>query len=234
VHFSIPVTKFRLPQDTGLTKYRLDATLIENGGVVDQASFAFEIGPGKWFELEVSPEQKKKGPGFATNMVPGRIFWCEPTKPNATETQLILHYKSKVEGRAPLSAGSRPGVSPRITLRAIREGNEYVVRGPALDEIAAEAEFSWRHMIMMLITGIEEAANIDPGESGRQKDAEIKARRQATELMQVGVENIEFRLRPDGDTLRLTVKGKATSTIPNEEPQASEADVEVVGQAEKK
>lgn len=231
---TIPVEKFRLPEDVGLVKYRFQATLRENNVTVDQAAFTFEIGPGKWFEMEVTREMKKQGPGFAVAMIPKRIFWCEPVNPNATETQVTLHYALGAEGRPPLSAGNRSGILPRITLRAMREGDDYVIRGPVLDDIANQAEFSWRHMIMMLITGIEEAANIDPGESGRQKDAEIKARRQATELMQVGVENIEFRLRPDGDTLRLTVKGKATSTIPNEEPQASEADVEVVGQAEKK
>jgi hypothetical protein len=257
VNLTIPVKKFRLPEDTNLTKYRFLATLREGGVAVDQASFAFEIGPGQWFEMEeITPAQKKQSPLFAQMMIPERIFWCEPTKPNATETQLTLHYTRGVEGRPPLSAGNHPGVSPKITLRALREGDEYVVRGPALDEIARQAEFCWRYNISMFAAEVAKlnaqtlnAHAIGDTERHSQIAAEFDAKRRAAENIKVAVENIEFRLRSDGGRLRLTVRGKAAEIPPDEAPIVSEAGVEgntpqltfpeqgileVVGNAEKK
>jgi len=257
VNLTIPVKKFRLPEDTSLTKYRFLATLREDGAAVDQASFAFEIGPGQWFEMEkITPAQVKQSPQFARMMIPERIFWCEPKKPNATETQLTLHYTRGVEGRQPFSAGTHPGVSPKITLRALREGDEYVVRGPALDEIARQAEFCWRYHIKMLAAEIAKSLNQATGGGAEndtvshpQRVAEFEAKRQAAENIKVAVENIEFRIRSDGGRLRLTVRGKATEILPDEGPIVSEAGVagntphltvpgedilEVVGNAEKK
>lgn len=252
VNLTIPVKEYRLPEDTRLTEYRFLATLREGGAAVDQASFAFEICPGQLFKMEVTPEQAKQAPPFAVSMIPDRIFWCEPTKPNATEAQLTLYYASSDEGRPYLSMGKQPGVSPKITLRALRVGDEYVVRGPALDDIARQAEFCARYTEEMILAGVTTTRNEGYGfdkETYQREKEEVEARRRSAENIRVSVEKIEFRIRPNGDTLRLTVRGKATSILSNEAPIVSEAGVasdtaqltvqqkgilEVVGKVEKK